>query len=129
MVNTSFFVLGIAFLAQTALCLDFAGDIGFGGGIGGPATHPDGVIHGDTLVVDNCDPNDLNSCGDGKCCVKEGMMYIPEAPGPKPAYRLSCRPMAMEGHFCMATKTTEMCPCVTGLTCKTTLGSFGHCHQ
>ncbi|XP_033741972.1 uncharacterized protein LOC117328549 [Pecten maximus] len=129
MVKTLLFVVGVALLTKVSVGLDFAGDIGFGGGIGGSPSHQDGVIHGDTLVVDNCDPNDPNSCGDGKCCVKEGMMYIPEAPGPKPAYRLSCRDLAGEGHFCMASPTTEMCPCVTGLTCKTTLGSFGHCHH
>ncbi|XP_060080241.1 uncharacterized protein LOC132559625 [Ylistrum balloti] len=129
MANTLVFAVGIALFAQMSLGLDFAGDIGFGGDLGGSSTHLDGVIHGDTLVVDNCDPNDPNSCGHGQCCVKEGMMYIPEAPGPKPAYRLSCKPLATEGRFCMASKTTEMCPCSAGLTCKTTLGSFGHCHQ
>ncbi|XP_069135503.1 uncharacterized protein [Argopecten irradians] len=109
---------------KVSVSLDFGGDFG-----SGSSTHLNGVIHGDTLVVDNCDPDDPNSCGAGKCCVKEGMMYIPEAPGPKPAYRLSCQSLASEGHFCMTSHTTEMCPCASGLSCKASLGSFGHCHQ
>ncbi|XP_046333581.1 uncharacterized protein [Haliotis cracherodii] len=80
-------------------------------------------------VVDNCDPADPNSCGAGKCCVKEGMAYIPEATGPKPAYVIRCQALGTAGRMCfLSMNSHETCPCASGLTCKAgVLGFFGHC--
>ncbi|XP_041355030.1 uncharacterized protein LOC121372655 [Gigantopelta aegis] len=93
--------------------------------VSGKLSLRDGVL---VDIIDDCDPHDPNSCGSDKCCVKDGIMYIPEATGPRPAYRIECRPLTTVGRLCYLRHSTEMCPCGAGLTCKASSSFFGHCH-
>ncbi|XP_045157017.2 uncharacterized protein LOC123523399 [Mercenaria mercenaria] len=89
------------------------------------------TIDGELIrIVDKCTPGDDSTCPSGKCCVKEGLAYIPEYTGPKPAYQIACKPYRQQGEFCyhshVHTNTHEVCPCAPSLNC-TSHGIFGHC--
>ncbi|KAK6170812.1 hypothetical protein SNE40_019116 [Patella caerulea] len=80
-------------------------------------------------IIDDCDPKDPTSCGEGKCCSKQTMMYIPEFFGPKPTYTISCQPLTSAGRTCLTDPiSTEICPCAHGLTCSPgTVYPMGSC--
>merc|ERR1712140_44414 len=83
-----------------------------------------------TDVRDNCTIGDLNSCGPGKCCVKDALAYIPEYTGVRASYVIECRPLQKEGHLCYTKDNSPFCPCESNLVCDTTKGlgaPFGHC--
>ncbi|XP_064618291.1 uncharacterized protein LOC135482305 [Liolophura sinensis] len=69
-------------------------------------------------VINDCEPEDPYSCGDGYCCVKDDYVYLDGYTGERPAYRLQCQPLREEGEWCLGHIGGPVCPCAAEFECR-----------